>query len=489
MEKRKNRKNEIKRSRNPWNRPKWIMFGLLVGVVIATVGSVAALNGWFGGGSIPSDTFTRGLVGYWAFEEGSGNIAYDVSGYANNGTFGTYMVTSTDAWTTGKIGQALQFDGTDDYVDCGTGSSLDITDAITLEAWVKAEAFVSDAGIIGKNYGDSVYPYFLWVMSDGKVRLNSYGVDAEHRWLILSSQPITTGSWYHIVGTFNTANANLYINGEAETPVGVGYPLPTNTKDVWIGKYVYLDSFNGVIDEVRIYNRALSAAEIRYHYNRGGPVAHWKFDEGEGRTVYDSTPNDNDGTLVLAGSATSSAWVSGKYGTALSFDGTDDYIDCGNNSSLQFGTGDFTIGYWGKRISAVGTTEWAITRSPYPGDTDGWRFGLNTSNQLYFRDLEGGVDILSSGTITQNQWEHIVAIRSGTIVTLYLNGVADGTDTVSTDFDDTHRVIIAATPNAAYNVFYDTWTGIIDDIRIYNYARTPEQIRQDYNAGFSTYFK
>jgi len=287
----------------------------------------------------------------------------------------------------------------------------------------------------------------------------------------------------------------LYKNGVELNSVAVTGTPTAATNNLYIGEWVTdlgKYAFNGLIDDVCIYNRALSAAEIRYHYNRGGPVAHWKMDEGSGQTVFDSTENNNDGTIPgSAEMATSTVygWVSGKYGSALSFDGVDDYIDCGNNSSLQFGTGDFTIGYWGKRISAVGTTEWAITRSPYPGDTDGWRFGLNTSNQLYFRDLEGGVDILSSGTITQNQWEHIVAIRSGTIVTLYLNGVADGTDTVSTDFDDTHRVIIAATPNAAYNVFYDTWTGIIDDIRIYNYARTPEQIRQDYNAGFSTYFK
>ena len=100
---------------------------VLVVVVLGGIGIVGALNGWFGGGgSIPSDTFMRGLVGYWAMDEGSGTNIYDGSGNNNNGT------TSGATWANGKIGGALNFDGVDDYADVRDSATLDITNAITI---------------------------------------------------------------------------------------------------------------------------------------------------------------------------------------------------------------------------------------------------------------------------------------------------------------------------------------------------------------------
>ncbi len=135
----KKKKQNIGQNRK-FTRSKWVMFGLLIGVVLVTVGSVGALNGWFGGGgSIPEDTMTRGLAGYWNFDEGSGQNVYDATGYGNDGT----LASSTDSsdedptWETGKVGGALEFDGVDDYVKIPDSASLDITGAITIEFWVK----------------------------------------------------------------------------------------------------------------------------------------------------------------------------------------------------------------------------------------------------------------------------------------------------------------------------------------------------------------
>lgn len=79
-------------------RSKWVGVGLVAGVVIATVGSVVALNGWFGD-SVPSDTFTRGLVGYWSFDEGSGSTTYDSSGQGHHGQLETYVWACGDTLT------------------------------------------------------------------------------------------------------------------------------------------------------------------------------------------------------------------------------------------------------------------------------------------------------------------------------------------------------------------------------------------------------
>ena len=106
---------------------------LATGLILLSfiIGTVSALNGWFGGGGkIPEDTFTRGLVAYWSFDEGSGNIAYDASGNGNHGT-----LINGPKWTQGKIGQALSFDGVDDYVD--TPLLQNSVTEYTIEAWIK----------------------------------------------------------------------------------------------------------------------------------------------------------------------------------------------------------------------------------------------------------------------------------------------------------------------------------------------------------------
>jgi hypothetical protein len=120
-------------------RNKKLIIPISIAVVLSLVGTVGALNGWFGGGgSIPSDTFTRGLVGYWSFDEGGGQYAYDASDNSNTGTLGSAATAGADdpKWTTGKVAGALKFDGVDDYVYAGNDSSL-LPDIVSAEAWVK----------------------------------------------------------------------------------------------------------------------------------------------------------------------------------------------------------------------------------------------------------------------------------------------------------------------------------------------------------------
>ena len=115
--------------------------------------------------------------------------------------------------------------------------------------------------------------------------------------------------------------------------------MEDNALDLWLGDHIPTSgyNFNGLIDEVRIYNRALSADEIRYHYNRGDPVAHYEF-EGNAN---DSTDNNNDGTV------TGATYVTGKYGQALSFDGIDDYVTVPDDSTLDIDSA-ITLESWAK---------------------------------------------------------------------------------------------------------------------------------------------
>jgi len=181
----------------------------------------------------------------------------DYSVYRNHGTI------HGATWTTGKFGSALSFDGEDDYVDCGNDESLNITDALTIEAWVKPAADISGSGT--RVFLEKMNAYGL-----------VYGFNAGHLEVYLGGAtrilyPVTLykNNWYHLVGVWEgstTGNVYLYINGENVASgdytgsITSDHALQIGGGEAWSGAWRY---FNGTIDEVRIYNRALSAEEIK----------------------------------------------------------------------------------------------------------------------------------------------------------------------------------------------------------------------------------
>ena len=227
-----------------------------------TVGVVGALSGWFGGGSVPSDTFTRGLVGYWSLDEGFGSIVYDASGNGNHGTL-YYMSTSTNAWVEGRDGAALQFDGTDDYVGISADSSLN-SDAFSVSFWVKFNQLRTQ-GIIGKDDSGTRWRFFMR-SGDNGIELDAMPGEIAN---IYTSVP-SVGEWYHIVGTYDGDKMRIYINGSLSTtsPSYVGALNMVGAK--YIGKYVNVGyNFSGLMDDIRIYDVAVPISQIKQQYYIG----------------------------------------------------------------------------------------------------------------------------------------------------------------------------------------------------------------------------
>ena len=290
----------------------------------------------------PASCMNVGLAGYWNMDEGAGTTAYDASDNSHNGT-----LTNGPKYTEGKIGNALEFDGSNDYVDCGSDSSLNIIDNVTVEAWIYPESWDS-AGYdpIVEKTGSHDTGWMLtqdWTELKFKT-LENWGVASYAGFL---SSACSLNHWHHLVGVYDDTYIYIYLDGVLKDTTPIVKPT-TTTGNLYIGS-IPADSkyFNGAIDEVRIYNRALTASEVRYHYNRGGPVSHWKFDEGEGQVVYDSTNNNNDGTLGATSASASDdpSWVVGKYNSALEFDGTNDYVSIPDDDSLDI-TDAITLGLW-----------------------------------------------------------------------------------------------------------------------------------------------
>lgn len=216
------------------------------------------------------------LVGSWQFDENSGTTTADASGNGNTGNLGcvTAACTSTPTWTSGPtgLGSAANFSGLNGVVLTNTGTPFSFTDSLTIEAWVNPQtsAQSANAGIVGRGIlgGED---FGLDVTAGGAFRfLSSHGFSAT------APTTIPAGVWTHVVGVYDSAvgSATLYLNGAAVATT-LGVPARTNSGGVLsIGNRqnafgAYALPFFGAIDSVRVFHRALGAAEVLSDYKGG----------------------------------------------------------------------------------------------------------------------------------------------------------------------------------------------------------------------------
>jgi hypothetical protein len=449
------------------------------------------------------------LKGYWSFDGSalSGSTAYDRSGAGNTGT-----LTNGPAITEGRVGQALSFDGSNDYIDLGNPTALRITGSHTLSAWVKSDT-VNDQDIINKGTNNqNGYSYLLNANNDlGSNRFaclvdpTGAGTSAGTRY---SATTDDIGNWYHVACVYNASSQtlDLYVNGVLSNGTLVG-TVPTaafNTTDsVSIGRrYNNSKNWDGLIDEPRIYNRALTAAEIAAQYAAAAPdktntsvstpqgtgrldsglAGYWKLDENTGTSAADASTNSNTGTLTNGPS-----WTTGRIGSAVDFDGTNDYISYPN--TIAFDSNDFAIAAWVMRDGTGGgpdTTNLIFSQridSVGDGNPDVGLY-LNTSHQaaFYIRDNVGsGLSVTNTAATSTGIWYHAVGVKTAAEIRLYVDGTLVGTaaHSLSGDFDAgaTLRFIGKEVYGGADRSFMN---GKIDEVRVYNRALSADDVAQIY---------
>jgi fibronectin type 3 domain-containing protein len=202
-----------------------------------------------------------GLVAAYGFDEGSGTATADQTGGGNLGTL------SNATWAaTGKYGKALSFNGTNAMVTVADSNALDLTSGMTIEGWVQP-AVSNDwqTLIVKERPGDLVYG--LYSSTDAN-RPQSQVTLAGTARLLNGPAQIPAGSWTHVAATYDGTTQRLFVNGTQVSTLAVAGTIQTSTSPVRIGgNTIWSEWFNGLIDEVRIYNRALSAAEIQTDMN------------------------------------------------------------------------------------------------------------------------------------------------------------------------------------------------------------------------------
>jgi hypothetical protein len=215
---------------------------------------------WLTSGDLDSE-----LISYWGFEEGNGSIAHD-STDGNNGTI------NGASWSTGISGTGLSFDGINDYVEVPNSTNLNPTGGITIAAWINAEFTQTTpwSPVVTHSHwdtGTTTQGYALeFDISNTGIRFYIDGPNDEGA--ISNVVAVPRNVWTFVVGVYDGENVNLYVNAEPSTPKPCSTTEWQSTAPLYIGGSVAEPdrSFSGLIDNVRIYDRALSPAEIEYLY-------------------------------------------------------------------------------------------------------------------------------------------------------------------------------------------------------------------------------
>jgi prepilin-type N-terminal cleavage/methylation domain-containing protein len=233
-------------------------------------------------------------------------------------------------------------------------------------------------------------------------------------------------------------------------------------------------SMSGATEAARVAKAKSFSSSVRNSL-LGNRISEWNFDEGLGTTTTDTIGSSN-GTL-----ANSPAWRSGSNcisGSCLEFDGTNDYVTCGNNPDLDL-SGNFTLEVWVYPMQDKSSYVFSKTDYSGVGGYSIYWSGASNSVRFYYG---GSASVDSSAVFTEvNSWVHVVITSKQNALTFYKNGVSAGTaSAIATT--NTLNFVIGNRPGSE-GTAANTFNGRIDGVRLYNEALTASQARDNYLAG------
>jgi len=444
---------------------------------------VAAVKGIsVSAGTDDKTALNQGLVGYWKMDEVSWNGTTgevgDSSGTNNNGT----SVNGADASTSAKFGNAGYFAGVDEYISLGTPTT---NKSRSYSIWAKPNAGASAAGrdgLFGENGGTRI-DYGNGVGSTNfhaLILLNAGSPNYKE----LTGTGNGTSDWSHIVLTIDdTAGVgNFYVNGSLTSTV----TWDKKTQSATAGGAQYLAfvnnlaKYNGNLDEARMYNRALTPAEVSNLYHSApGPVAYYPFEDASGTTSI-ADKSSHGLNLTTSGSPT---FVPGKYGRAIKF--ADGSLDGASLSNALYKMNNYTYGFWFRYDTGFDGSFRQIFSLYGASDRQPglWRYSnLNCFHSVADPGNLGFSCIGPTGTSTYWQtgkWYYYSQTKNGTTLTAYVNGIKVATTTVS----DPMTTSTTPTMYLGKSISYNSAGISLDEFKLYNYSRTGGQITEDMNAG------
>jgi len=378
-------------------------------------------------------------------------------------------------------GGSIYFDGAgDDY--------LYVADS---DDWhVGSGDFTVDMWINGDDYANVSYPAlysqfvddnnFLCLYFAGASRILLWGRNAGSAYSTLdhTGTTWTAGVWYHVALVRNGTTTLLFRDGVLLDSVTESWTASNITGALYVGWWGYGTNygFKGYMDQFRFTKGTAlwgSAFTPPTRRNLKAPAVDLSgSDDGGNFTTKAMTDvtTYRDGQVIEP--VASAVW---------DFDGTDDYISCGNGSSLNFGTGDFTIGFWVNITDWVGNWAWPISKAPgYSGmfialTSPGY---FRASLGAWFTDVIGSYS--SEPAISFGTWYHFTLKRASGSVTAYLNGNQYGTSVANTydlGTESANSFNIGLGPDATANT-----NGRFGAVQVYKTALTAQQVKQSFDS-------
>ncbi|MFA6269545.1 MAG: LamG domain-containing protein, partial [archaeon] len=438
----------------------------------------------------------------------------------------------------GKVGNALVFDGTDDYVAFANNSLFNFNkNDFTISVWVYPTSFSGYNGLFsGSSYtGTCQNGYSIYTFNTGVVKLSTNC--AVSNLVTSGTETLTLGAWNHVIITRNGTGAsglNIYINAVAGSAPATG-DVSINTASVGtvIGRYYANYSghyFDGLIDNFRLWNIALTDTDINRIFldenggqqapsadlNRSNLVSEWLFDENQtnnwGQITPDTSGNGNYGTQVnMAGVVVpdstsnhldanifngvylSTGTNSGLWDTnAGNFDGSNDYASVPDSAVLKLGT-VYSMSVWIKRNATGNVFSKIVTRQNATNDGfslliggDWWAgtvgqrvcFGAGDSSLANEKNF-------CAGLIIDTNWHHIYVESTGSVLNIYLDGalwtypIAARTAGSYPTINQTANMIIGRGNSTQW------FNGKVEELAIWNRILTPLEIQDLYRKGVS----
>ncbi len=397
-------------------------------------------------------------------------------------------------------GNALNFDGVNDYVSLGTSTLFNITSAISIEAWVKVTAFTTAwQAIVTK--GDNSWR----IQRNNLTNQISFGTTGLSNVDLAGTKNINDGQWHHIAAVYNGTTKFLYIDAVLDASIAATGSISVSTYAALIGENAQPVSsgryFNGTIDEVRIWNSARTQAQIQANMGaelniQSNLIASYHFNQGIAGDVNsgivaatDASGNGLNGNLTnFANTGATSNWVNGcpfigkVFGNALQLDGINDYAFLPNNLATNFTTGKVTAEAW---VYMNAYTNWAGIIENWGNSSGAFQLSLNNATQklnINITQANGSVvSVTAPNVFPLNNWVHVAFVADGTKVHLYQNGLEVGT---AANYDGTLKTSFAYTnigckpgdtggSDATNPGFLN---GRLDEVRIWNIARSEAEI-------------
>ena len=383
----------------------------------------------------------------------------------------------------GEVGQAFNFE-TDQALTPGLPANLNITgNQVTIDGWINLNETTNQGVFFGKTESGQ-NDYTLFMLSSQLAGCIKTADNVEH--FLYTGYVPPTGQWTHIAMTYDGATQTIYANGIVVGQQPVSGNIAGDSVNFWIGGRSNANdlTISAAIDEVEVFARALSGAEILDIYNStctgkcpctdapNGMVAWWPAN-GDAVDVRGS----NDGTLING-----ATFDQGAVHQGFSLNGDAQYVDVPDSAQLSI-TGPMTIDAWIKANDIA--SEHAIVEKYDGGGTNGYFFRLSSgTGRLVFGICNSSTcDAVTGATqVTTGTFHHVAAVFDGANLQVYLDGNLDnGAATGIVPTDGTNSLEIGARGGSPGNFF----SGIIDEVEIFNRALSPSEIFDIYHAGSS----